>query len=124
MDIQIKRVYDPVAQNDGVRILVDGIWPRGIRKEDLHPDLWLKDAAPSTGLRKWFSHEEEKWDEFKKLYFAELEGKADILDKLTVMAKGNKKLTLLYSARNRRYNQAAALKEFLENEFEIFETGR
>jgi len=59
MDIQIKRVYDPVAQNDGVRILVDGIWPRGMRKEDLHLDLWLKDAAPSTSLRKWFSHEEK-----------------------------------------------------------------
>ena len=119
MDIQIKRVYDPVSQNDGVRILVDGIWPRGIKKKDLYLDLWLKDAAPSTGLRKWFSHDEEKWDEFKRLYFAELEGKTEMLDKLTAMAKGNKKLTLLYSARNRRYNQAAALKEFLENDVEI-----
>ncbi|TYB36001.1 MAG: DUF488 family protein [Flexistipes sinusarabici] len=121
MDIQIKRVYDPVSQNDGARILVDGIWPRGIKKKDLYLDLWLKGAAPSTSLRKWFSHKEEKWDKFKRLYFAELEGKAEVLDKLTAIAKHNKKLTLLYSARNRQYNQAAALKEFLENEFEIFE---
>lgn len=119
MDIQIKRVYDPVFQNDGVRILVDGIWPRGMKKEDLYLDLWLKDAAPSTSLRKWFSHEEEKWDEFKKLYFAELERKADILDKLYAMARGDKSLTLLYSAKNRQYNQAAALREFLESKSNI-----
>ncbi|MEC9491506.1 DUF488 domain-containing protein [Flexistipes sp.] len=121
MDVQFKRVYDPVSQSDGVRILVDGIWPRGIKKEDLLLDYWLKYAAPSISLRKWFSHDEEKWEEFKKLYFAELKGKAETLDKLTAIAKNNNKLTLLYSARNRRYNQAAALKEFLENELEISE---
>jgi len=121
MDVQIKRVYDTVSQSDGVRILVDGIWPRGIKKEDLSLDFWFKDAAPSISLRKWFSHDKDKWEEFKKLYFAELKGKAEILDKLTDIAKNNNKLTLLYSARNRRYNQAVALKEFLENEFDISE---
>jgi len=119
MGIQIKRVYDSVSQDDGVRILVDGIWPRGIKKENLFLDLWLKDAAPSTGLRKWFSHEEKRWDEFKRLYFEELEGKTEVLDKLIVMARGDKKLTLLYSARKRQYNQAAALKEFLESKSNI-----
>ncbi|AEI13852.1 protein of unknown function DUF488 [Flexistipes sinusarabici DSM 4947] len=121
MGVQIKRVYDTVSQSDGVRILVDGIWPRGIKKEDLSLDFWFKDAAPSISLRKWFSHDKDKWEEFKKLYFAELKTKAEILDKLTDIAKNNNKLTLLYSARNRRYNQAAALKEFLENEFDISE---
>lgn len=113
IDIRLKRVYDSVSSKDGMRILVDGIWPRGIKKENLHLDLWFKDAAPSNRLRKWFSHDADKWAEFKKLYFNELENKKEILDKFSALIR-SERITLLYSARDRHFNQAVALKEFLE----------
>lgn len=111
--IRIKRVYEKVSSGDGIRILVDRIWPRGVKKEDLKPDYWIKEIAPSTELRKWFSHEPDKWEKFKKKYFSELKEKKsvcrDLLDK-------GENITLLYSARDEKYNQAAALKEFLKKE--------
>ncbi len=112
MDIQTKRVYSPVNKKDGIRILVDRIWPRGMTKEQVHADLWLKEAAPSTALRKWFSHDQGKWDIFKSRYTAELDGKPEIV--AILLKKGDQgRLTLLYSARDAECNQAVVLKEYL-----------
>ena len=113
MKIHIKRVYDTVEKTDGSRVLVDRVWPRGLSKEKVKADLWLKDAAPSTELRKWFSHDPSRWETFKKRYFVELKENADVIDQLLeLIQKGT--LTLLFSAKDTRYNQAAALKAFLE----------
>jgi uncharacterized protein YeaO (DUF488 family) len=80
--IKLKRAYDKPAESDGYRILVDRIWPRGVSKEDLGIDVWLKEIAPSTSLRKWFGHDPEKWNEFKKRYFEELKQNKDLTDKI------------------------------------------
>ncbi|MGH6915879.1 MAG: DUF488 domain-containing protein, partial [Geminicoccales bacterium] len=80
MSIELKRAYDPPARSDGYRVLVDRIWPRGVTKDELEVDAWLKDLAPSTGLRKWFGHDPKKWDEFKKRYARELEPHDDALE--------------------------------------------
>jgi uncharacterized protein YeaO (DUF488 family) len=112
--IKIKRVYDKAEKEDGVRILVDRIWPRGIKKKDLKVDDWFKEIAPSTELRKWFSHDPVKWKSFKKKYFTELKKKKSLCNEL--LKKGKTNLTLLYSAKDIENNQAAALKEFLESE--------
>lgn len=115
--IKMKRAYDKVEKDDGIRVLVDRLWPRGLKKEEIKIDLWLKEAAPSTELRKWFSHVPSRWKEFCKRYKQELidnEEKKKILIRLAEMAKeGN--LTLIYSAKDKEYNNAAALKEFVEN---------
>ncbi len=112
MDIQVKRVYEPDAASDGFRILVDGIWPRGMTREKLRADSWLKDAAPSRALRKWFAHDQKRWEEFKKRYFAELDAKPEVVaGLLELAAKG--RLTLLFSARDLECNQAVALREYL-----------
>jgi len=112
MEIKIKRMYDPVETDDGFRVLVDRNWPRGITKAQAHIDLWLREIAPSSELRKWFSHDPAKWEEFKKRYFKELEAKPEVVSRLLeIIAKGP--VTLLYSAREREYNQAVALKEYL-----------
>jgi len=112
MEIKIKRMYDPVETDDGFRVLVDRNWPRGITKAQAHIDLWLREIAPSSELRKWFSHDPAKWEEFKKRYFEELEAKPEVVSRLLeIIAKGP--VTLLYSAREREYNQAVALKEYL-----------
>ena len=108
----MKRVYEPVTPNDGFRILVDGIWPRGMKREKLRAELWLKDAAPSAALRKWFAHDRMRWEEFKKRYFAELDTKPEVVGGLLDLAlKG--RLTLLFSARDIECNQAVALREYL-----------
>jgi len=112
MDIQTKRVYDPRKKEDGIRVLVDRVWPRGMTKENLQADLWLKDIAPTGDLRKWFAHDPARWNEFKKRYFSELDEKPKLIKQLCdIAAKG--KLTLLYSARDTAHNQAIALKEYL-----------
>jgi len=112
MTIQTKRVYDPVDQGDGTRVLVDRVWPRGMTKEKLKADLWLKDAAPSAVLRKWFSHDPGRWEAFKERYFAELDGNQQATDQLFgLLEKGT--VTLLFSARDTLHNQAIALKEYL-----------
>lgn len=113
MDIQIKRVYAAPEESDGIRVLVDRIWPRGIKKEALQAEQWLKDLAPSTALRSWFGHDPARWDEFCRRYFAELASAGTALEQLRSLAATNR-LTLLYAARDETYNNAAALKEFLE----------
>ena len=111
--IRTRRVYDPPEPGDGTRFLVERLWPRGMKKEELPMDGWLKDAAPSDELRRWFSHDPAKWDEFRRRYYAELEGKPDVLQPLREAARqGN--VTLLYSARDTEHNNAVALKEYLE----------
>lgn len=111
-NIQIKRVYDPPNPQDGFRVFVDRIWPRGMTKDNLKADLWLKDAAPSTSLRKWYHHDLSKWDEFKERYFAELDEQSEAVKSLLEQAdKGP--LTLLFASRETEHNQAVALKEYL-----------
>ena len=114
--IRTKRIYDAPSRNDGYRALADRLWPRGIKKEKAEIDLWLKDAAPSDALRKWFNHEPQKWGDFKKRYFDELEHKQNILGPIIERLGGG--VTLLYSAKDRQYNNAVALKEYLEKKME------
>ena len=109
--IKMKRVYDKDERTDGRRILVDRLWPRGIKKEDAKIDDWIKDIAPSDSLRKWFGHDPEKWKEFKKKYFDELKNKKELLKEIIDKSKTN--LTLIYAAKDSEHNNAAALKEYI-----------
>jgi uncharacterized protein YeaO (DUF488 family) len=104
-------VYRAAAKDDGYRVLVDRLWPRGLTKAKAHVDLWLKEVAPSTELRKWFGHEPEKWAEFQKRYRAEM--KNDALENLRRLEKQHKKVTLLYGAKSDERNQAVALLNLL-----------
>ncbi len=113
MTIAIKRIYEPASRADGYRVLVDRLWPRGLKKADAKIDLWLRDAAPSTSLRQWFNHDPGRWEEFRRRYRAELRDKADLLAPLEARAKKGR-VTLLYSARDERHNQAVALSAFLK----------
>ncbi len=113
MDIKVKRVFEKASKDDGIRILVDRLWPRGMSKKDALIDLWLKDVAPSNELRKWFNHEPEKWEEFKSRYFSELDKKPDLVSKLKKYA-GEDTLTLLFSAKETKFNNAIVLKEYLD----------
>ena len=112
MKVRVKRIYEPVAATDGVRILVDRLWPRGISKSDAKLDLWLPDIGPSTALRQWFNHDSARWMEFRRLYHAELKKKPAALATIRQQGKG-RNVTLLYSAKDERYNQAVALQSFL-----------
>lgn len=114
MRIKIKRVYEKSSMEDGFRILVDRLWPRGISRENAKIDLWLKDIAPSNELRKWFGHDPEKWMDFKRKYFEELISNPEPLKLLSEKA-GSKNITLLYSTKEERFNNAVALKEFIES---------
>lgn len=111
--IKLKRVYDKRSSTDGARYLVERLWPRGIKKTELHLDDWLKDVAPSTELRKWFSHDPEKWEEFRRKYFAELDHAPDASEPIRQAAR-NGTVTLLYSSHDAEHNNALALKEYLE----------
>lgn len=113
MTIRMRRVYDPPGHDDGCRVLVDRIWPRGVSKEAARIDAWLKEIAPSDGLRKWFGHDPEKWSEFRRRYFAELEEKEVLVAELVGMAQGER-LTLVFGAKDGEHNNAVALKEYLE----------
>jgi uncharacterized protein YeaO (DUF488 family) len=115
MSIDLKRAYDPPAASDGRRILVDRIWPRGIAKADLRIEAWLRDLAPSGGLRKWFGHDPKKWGEFKKRYADEIAQRADALAQLVEIAKAGH-VTLVYAAKDTEHNNAVALKEQLERQ--------
>ncbi len=109
--IKVKRIYEAPARSDGHRVLVDRLWPRGKSKEKARIDLWLKEVAPSNELRKWYGHEPAKWGEFRKRYFAELSDKEDLLAQLEGL-KGT--VTLLFSSKELKLNNAVALKEHLE----------
>lgn len=110
--LKIKRIYEPYDENDGFRILVDRIYPRGVKKAEAHIDLWLKEVAPSAELRKWFNHEAEKWDDFQRRYAAELDAKQDLLA-VILEAMRSDTVTLLYSARDEDHNQARALHAYI-----------
>ena len=115
--IKIKRAHDKVEKGDRIRVLVDRLWPRGLKKEEIKIDLWLKVIAPSTELRKWFSHDPSRWKEFCKKYNQELtydEEKRKALIELSELAsRGN--LTLIYSAKDEKHNNAVVLKKLMEN---------
>ena len=116
--IQIKRIYDPSAKEDGTRFLVERLWPRGIKKEELQMDAWCKNLAPSGDLRRWFSHDPVKWKEFQRRYRAELSGNPAAFQPLFDAAKhGN--ITLLYSAHDTKHNSALALKSYLEERLKM-----
>ena len=111
--IQLRRVYDPPTREDGARLLVDRLWPRGVKKEKLKLTGWLKEVAPSNSLRAWFNHEPAKWEEFQRRYFAQLE-KNPMAWRPLLEAVRNGKVTLLFGARDSQHNNAVALKAFLE----------
>ncbi|HKJ22393.1 MAG TPA: DUF488 domain-containing protein [Gammaproteobacteria bacterium] len=113
MDIGIKRAYERPARNDGTRVLVDRVWPRGVTKEQADIALWLKDIAPSTELRKWFAHDPDKWPAFKTRYLQELRHNNEAVARLLELS-GKGKVTLVYAARDHEHNNAVALKEYLE----------
>lgn len=112
--IRVKRVYEQPSYQDGFRILVDRLWPRGLRKSEAKFDLWMKEIAPEDRLRKWFSHDPEKWEEFRKCYLKELEQKEEYIQELLGKAR-EKDLTLLYAAKDETFNNATVLKEYLES---------
>jgi uncharacterized protein YeaO (DUF488 family) len=114
--IKIKRVYDPPTSDDGPGFLVDRLWPRGIKKDTLHIEDWLKEVAPSNALRKWFGHDKSRWDDFCKRYFAELDAHPKAWRSLLEAARAGD-VTLLYGARDPEHNNAAALKAYLEGHF-------
>jgi len=114
MTIRIKRVYEARATQDGRRVLVDRLWPRGLSKADAKIDYWPKDLAPSTELRKWYGHDPEKWKQFKRRYFAELKGKPDEVRSLLDYVRGSK-VTFLFGSKEERLNNAVALKEYVES---------
>lgn len=115
--IQLKRIYDPPDPDDGIRILVDRLWPRGMKKENLHMDEWIRDVAPSDALRRWFAHDPAKWDEFCRRYSIELEKNPDSWQPLFKAAQQGT-ITLLFSAHNLEQNNAVTLKLFLEKTLE------
>ena len=111
--IRLKRAYEKPAAEDGERILVDRLWPRGLTKQKARIDLWMKGIAPSTELRKWFGHDPSKWEEFQRRYTAELKEHPDLIKELKQKARGAT-VTLIYAARDEVHNEAVVLKEFVE----------
>jgi len=110
--LELKRAYDKASPEDGVRFLVERLWPRGIKKTDLRLDGWLKDVAPSTSLRQWFSHDPKKWSEFQERYFAELDRHPEACDPIRAAARHGP-VTLIYSSHDTEHNNAVALREYL-----------
>lgn len=110
--VHVKRVYEPPEAEDGQRLLVDGIWPRGLRKEDLEVDAWLRVLAPRTALRRWFGHDPARWEDFRARYFAELAANANGLARLRgYLVRGP--VTLLYAAADEEHNNAVALRDYI-----------
>jgi uncharacterized protein YeaO (DUF488 family) len=112
--IKVKRIYDKPEKEDGYRILVDRLWPRGLSKNNAKVDLWLKDIAPSDKLRKWFSHDPKKWKDFRNKYKNELKSKNAIINKIKQIEKEKKTITLLYSAKDEEHNNAIVLQKILQ----------
>lgn len=113
-EIRLKRAYEKASKDDGSRILVERLWPRGLSKERAAVDLWLKDVAPSTELRKWFNHIPERWDEFQKRYHEELDQKPDVVDELRQKCRHGV-VTFVYASHDEEHNGALALKTYLEH---------
>ena len=111
--IKLKRVYDRAAADDGVRILVDRLWPRGVTKADAHVDRWLKDVAPSPALRIWFGHDPARWNEFRRKYLAELKQRTDEVAELRDLV-ADEPVTFVYAAKDTRHTHALVLKDFVE----------
>ncbi len=107
--IKAKRIYEPANRDDGFRVLVDRLWPRGLSKEKLGIDLWVRDIAPSDALRNWFSHDPKKWATFRKKYRDELKDRKELLRQIKQLEKENGTVTLLYSAKDTKHNNAVAL---------------
>jgi len=114
MQVALKRAYDSAAKSDGKRILVDRLWPRGVKKEDAKIDLWLKEVAPSTELRKWFNHQDERWPEFKQRYVAELKDNPAFAELEEIAS--NEKVTLIFSTKDEKKNSAAVLQQLLSKQ--------
>ena len=112
--IRLKRVYDPPAEEDGYRVLVERLWPRGLLKERAGVDLWLKDAGASPELRRWFGHDPERWEEFRRRYFAEMRQREEVVDLLKNLIREKGTVTFVFAARDSDRNNAVALREFLE----------
>ena len=117
MDIRTKRAYEQPASDDGARVLVDRLWPRGLTKEKAQIDLWLKEIGPSTELRKWFAHDPAKWDRFRGRYETEIKHNVELLEILKRKANEGT-LTLIYAARDAKHNEALVLKRFLERDID------
>ena len=113
MSVRLKRLYESPAPDDGFRVLVDRLWPRGLAKSKAAIDLWLKEIAPSAELRKWYGHDPEKWEEFRRRYRAELNEKREVLDDLKRRLKEGP-VTFVFAARDEEHNSAVVLKEYLE----------
>lgn len=112
LDVRIKRVYLPASKQDGARVLVDRLWPRGLKKDEAAIERWEREVAPSTALRQWFGHDPARWDEFQRRYRAELKGKAELIAELRALARG-RPLTLVYGARDEQHNQAVVLRSVM-----------
>jgi uncharacterized protein YeaO (DUF488 family) len=112
--IRLKRAYEAASPGDGLRILVERLWPRGVSKQKARIDLWLKDIAPTTELRKWYGHDPKRWPQFHKRYWAELKGHGDVLTLLRHVTE-ERAVTFVYAAGDQERNSAVALKEFLEH---------
>lgn len=112
--IAVKRAYEESSKNDGFRVLIDRIWPRGVSKEDADIDLWIKEIAPSSELRKWFDHEVEKWKDFQNKYIKELDDNPEKVKELKKVLRENKKVTFVFAAKDESHNNAIALKEYLK----------
>lgn len=111
--IKIKRAYEPAEKKDGFRVLVDRLWPRGIKKTGANINVWMKEIAPSATLRKWFSHDPEKWPDFKKKYEKEL-AQSPVVEELVSEIKKHRTVTLVYAAKDQQHNQAVVLQQFLQ----------
>ena len=112
--INLKRAYEKPAPEDGFRVLVERLWPRGLKKEAVALDLWLKDVAPSPELRRWFGHDPGRWEEFRRRYFAEMRERRDLVKALREKIREKGTVTFVFAARNEEQNNAVALRDFLE----------
>nr|WP_225737559.1 DUF488 domain-containing protein [Dyella acidiphila] len=114
VSIAVKRVYEPAAKSDGYRVLVDRVWPRGLKKEDAALDIWARDLAPTTALRRWFGHDPARWEGFRHRYASELDARKTFWQPLVTQAERHR-VTLLFGAKDEEHNQAVALKMYLDN---------
>jgi uncharacterized protein YeaO (DUF488 family) len=114
-EIRLKRAYDAPSPDDGVRVLVDRLWPRGLKRDAAKVELWLKDVAPSAELRRWFGHDPARWPEFQQRYRVELGQNVAAVNKLRELARGGKTVTLLFAAKDPQHNNAVVLRDFLSS---------